>query len=72
MFLELFKIPVFIGNINIDKINLKNQNFKKTWLSETSSSYRESFSNVTKMEKESIKYLMETIVYILEEKNELF
>ena len=55
MFLELFKIPVFIGNINIDKINLKNQNFKKTWLSETSSSYRESFSNVTKMEKESIK-----------------
>ena len=68
MFLELFKIPVFIGNINIDKINLKNQNFKKTWLSETSSSYRESFSNVTKMEKESIKYLMETIVYILEEK----
>jgi len=68
MIVDLFKIPIFIGNIDVNKINLKNQNFYKTWVSQTNSSYKESFENVSKMSKESIKYLMETIVKILQEK----
>jgi len=68
MIVDLFKIPIFIGNIDVEKININNQNFEKTWISETSSTYNESFKNVLNIEKEDIKYLLETMIKILEEK----
>ena len=68
MIVDLFKIPIFIGNINVKKIIFKNKNFNKTWISETPSSYNQSFENVSNMKNENIKYLLETIVKILEEK----
>ena len=68
MVLDLFTIPVFIGNIDIKKINLKNQKYKKMWLSDTKTSYDQSFKNVSDMDKDSLKYLMESIIKILEEK----
>jgi len=54
MIVDLFKIPIFIGNIDVEKINLKNSNFKKTWISETSSTYDESFKNLSNMEKKML------------------
>ena len=68
MIVDLFKIPIFIGNIDVEKINLKNSNFKKTWVSETPSTHEESLKNLSNMEKENIGYLLETIITILEEK----
>ena len=40
MKLEIFKTPIYIDNIDCKKINLQNINFKKTWLSETESSFK--------------------------------
>ena len=66
MVLDLFTIPVFIGNIDIKKINLKNQKYKKMWLSDTKTSYDQSFKNVSDMDKDSLKYLMESIIGYLD------
>ena len=59
---------MFIGSIDVKKINLKKQKYKKMWLSDTETSYNQSFENVSNMDKESLKYLMESIIKILEEK----
>ena len=37
MKLNLFSIPVYIGNIVVDKIVIENKAFKKNWYSETES-----------------------------------
>ena len=40
MILNLFEIPIFIGEIDLKKIKLKNRKLEKTWLSDTNSSYK--------------------------------
>tara|TARA_R110000744_G_scaffold303637_1_gene412255 strand:- start:1013 stop:1543 length:531 start_codon:yes stop_codon:yes gene_type:complete len=68
MIIDLFKIPVFINNIDIKKIKLNNKQFKRTWPSETLSTYDQAVSQKTEMDKESVLYLSKKIVSILEEK----
>jgi len=65
MIVELFSIPIFIGNIDVSKIEIKNKKFKKTWFSETESS-QNSHGNL--ISKENVEYLLSTMVKILEEK----
>ena len=54
---DLFSVPFWVINIDINKIKLNNLNFEKTWLSETLSSHN--FNN--KLEKDSEKYLLTQI-----------
>ena len=54
MKIDLFPTPIFISNIDLNKIILKNGNFEKTWLSETNSSHNK--ENI--LEEESSKYLL--------------
>ena len=56
MRLDLFSVPIHIGKVNLKKIKL-NSNFKKTWMSETPSSFDE--KNV--LDKESDLYLVKYI-----------
>ena len=64
MIIDSFKIPVFIGNINSKKTNIKNKTLKDTWISKTKTNFEQSseLKNV-----KNIPYLMDTIVKILEE-----
>jgi|GEM_PF-2025929 len=57
MKLNLFSVPIFIDNIDSSKIDIKNQNFEKTWNSETLSSFN--YSNI--LDKESFNYLLKII-----------
>ena len=67
MIINLFEIPVFIGNIDSKKIKLKNQFFKSTWLSNTHSSFN--IKNTTEtIENESALYLLNIIIKLLQEK----
>jgi hypothetical protein len=68
MIINLFEIPIFIGNIKSKEIKLKNQFFKSNWLSETKSSYDINETSIEKIEDESASYLLKTIVKLLEEK----
>jgi len=68
MIVNLFEIPIFIGNIDIKKIKLNNKNFEKTWISETPSTYNESLISTLNIENEVTEYLLKKIVEILEEK----
>tara|TARA_R100000995_G_C3475266_1_gene120577 strand:+ start:173 stop:691 length:519 start_codon:yes stop_codon:yes gene_type:complete len=61
--IELFKIPVLISNIDLNKINLKSKQFKKTWVSETPSTHDEK----SDIDDESVEYITQTIGSILEE-----
>lgn len=45
MKLNLFSIPVYIGNIDVDRIKLDNKGFEKTWFSKTNSSFKHGFNN---------------------------
>ena len=63
MIIELFKIPVLISNIDLNKINLKSKQFKKTWVSETPSTHDEK----SDIDDESVEYITKTIGSILEE-----
>ena len=54
MKLNLFSVPIFIDNIDSSKIDIKNQNFEKTWNSETISS----FNSTNLLDKESVNYLL--------------
>jgi len=60
MIINIFSIPIFIGNINASKIKfVKSLKTKPTWLSKTPSSYNiEKPENV--LEEKSIKYILET------------
>jgi len=64
---DLFKIPIFIGNIDSKKISLKNKVFKDTWMSKTKSTYEQSleknYENI-----DNIQYLLDVISKILQEK----
>lgn len=57
MKVDLFSIPIFIGDIDLDKIKINNINFHNQWLSDTQSSH--GFNNT--LEKESNEYLCKVI-----------
>ena len=59
MKLDLFSLPIWIGNIDATNINIDVSNVKKLWLSKTPSTYHLSFKN--KLESEQEKYVLETI-----------
>lgn len=65
MRIDIFDIPIFIGNIDSDKIIIENQDFSKTWVSETKSSF---FSENSKIKEESVVYLLKNISELLKEK----
>tara|TARA_R100000657_G_C4656934_1_gene100869 strand:+ start:327 stop:854 length:528 start_codon:yes stop_codon:yes gene_type:complete len=54
MKIDLFSTPIFISNIDLNKIIIKNGAFEKTWLSETNSSH----NNGDILDEESSKYLL--------------
>ena len=64
MIVNLFEIPIYIGEINLKKIKLINQKLEKTWLSDTNSTYLntldEEIENV--IDKDSLTYLLKSIV----------
>ena len=66
MIINLFEVPIFIGNIDSKKIKLKNQFFNPHWMSETNSSYTKNTRET--IEKESALYLLNIIVQLLQEK----
>ena len=72
MIKNLFEIPIFIGDIDVDKIKLKQFDFKDTWLSKTKSTYNTTFNKDIKdvIEQDSIIYLLRTLANLLEEKIE--
>jgi hypothetical protein len=59
MKLDLFSLPIWIGNIDATNINIDVSNVKKLWLSKTPSTHHLSFKN--KLESEQEKYVLETI-----------
>ena len=63
MIIDLFKIPVLISNIDLNKINLKSKKFEKTWVSETPSTHDQKAD----IDEQSVKYVTQTIASILEE-----
>jgi hypothetical protein len=59
--IDLFSIPIFVGNIDCSKIDLNNIKFEKTWHSETLSSHN--FNNT--LDKNSSYYLLNKISQML-------
>ena len=57
MKLNIFSIPIYIGNINLNKIKITNKGFKKNWHSKTESSF--TFQNI--LDEESAQYLLHTV-----------
>ena len=68
MVINLFEIPVIIGDIDVNRINLSNKEFKKTWLSQTPSTHFQSIYDKKMIEGEDFKYLIATLVSMLKEK----
>lgn len=62
MKVNLFETHIYVDNIDCSKINLENENFKKTWDSETYSSHL--FQN--KLDEDSQSYLINKIGNLLE------
>ena len=67
MLLQLFSVPIFIGNINLKKIKLTTE-IGEAFLSRTPSS----FGNKNILTPESGKYLLSVIAKLLEEKYQYF
>jgi hypothetical protein len=65
MKINLFSVPIFIGNIDTEKIRLENETFKQAWLSETTSSYNDC-QNI-KLDDDSVIYLLENISKLLKQ-----
>tara|TARA_R100000664_G_C2686066_1_gene92052 strand:- start:36 stop:560 length:525 start_codon:yes stop_codon:yes gene_type:complete len=61
--LNLFSIPVFIGNIDANKIKMEPAKVQKTWHSETLSTH----NSGKKCSPDSIEYILKTIVKLLDE-----
>jgi len=55
--IDLFAIPIFVGDIDLNKVNINNVDFHNQWLSNTESSH--GFNNT--LEKESNEYLCKII-----------
>ena len=64
MLKNIFAIPIFIDEIDLEKITIDEQEFSKTWLSETPSTFIEKH-NIT---DETFEYLIEIFVNNLGEK----
>jgi len=62
MKINLFQIPIFIGNIDCSKIILKSEGVEKTWNSQTLSSHNFSI----KMSKDSLDYLLKKIWMLIQ------
>tara|TARA_R110000796_G_scaffold218727_1_gene334668 strand:+ start:2427 stop:2954 length:528 start_codon:yes stop_codon:yes gene_type:complete len=58
MKINIFSIPIFLGNIDVKKIKIENQTYKKNWTSETLSSYKS--PNISLDEKSTL-YLLKII-----------
>lgn len=63
MRLNLFSIPIYIGDIDCDKIKINNKGFKSNWLSETHSSH--SFPN--EVDEDSAMYILQIIAKLIAE-----
>lgn len=65
MIVNLFEIPIFIGNIDVEKIKLLNKNITKEWMSETPTTFQSSWNNI---QEKDVTFLLNHIVKIMEEK----
>jgi hypothetical protein len=65
MKINLFSIPIFIGNIDTEKITLENETFSQSWLSKTNSSFNDC-QNI-KLRSDSVIYLLENISKLLKQ-----
>lgn len=65
MKINLFSVSIWVGNINADKLNFPEQNFKKTFGSEIKTSYDNGIGS--KLTEESGNYLLNTIANLLNE-----
>ena len=63
MKLDLFSTPIWIGNIDTSKIKLEYEETKKTWVSETKSSFKS--KNI--ITDECAEHILEVIVGLLDE-----
>jgi len=63
--IDLFSVPIWIGNIDSSKIKLLKQELKPTFGSEVNTTYNDSFGS--KIEESSVKYLLENLISILDE-----
>jgi hypothetical protein len=63
MKVNIFPLPIYIGNIDAEKIKIENKGFEKTWLSGTESSHN--FEN--KINESSWIYLQNIIVQLLKD-----
>jgi len=61
MKLNVFSIPIYICNIDLNKIKLKNFKVKRQWLSQTESSH-DCHNEIT---EDSTKYILETIIKLI-------
>jgi len=61
MKLDLFSIPIYVGNIDLDKIKLKKVKVKRQWLSATESSH-DCYNEIS---EECSKYILNTITTLL-------
>ena len=61
MKLNLFSIPIYISNIDVDKIKIKNIKVKNQWLSETESSH----GCLNEITEDSKAHVLQTIVKLL-------
>jgi hypothetical protein len=61
MKIDLFSIPIYITNIDLNKINLSFKKINKTWLSETPSSLKSQHM----LEDKSLEYLLYEISLLL-------
>lgn len=70
MIVNLFEVFVIIGNIDVDKVALNNPNIKKTWVSETPTSYDDVEATHIKdrLDDFSRMYLLKVLCGLLEEK----
>ena len=57
MKLDLFSVPIYIGNIDIDKIKIEHKRFERTWHSQTKSSHN--FNN--KIEDDSASFILNCV-----------
>ena len=62
MIVNLFSVPVLIGNINLDKIKINNEKFENKWASSTKTSH--GFKNT--IDTESQKYMGQKFASLLE------
>ena len=64
MKIDLFSIPIWIGNIEASKIEIKNKESSPTFLSDI----KTNFDSKNIIDKEAVQYLYQTIVKLLDEK----